>query len=228
MTQKLVLLAAQGLVDKAESWSGAGDNCSSKATSKARGGAKFALVTHTEEIGYFAEEAKCQTLCWASSHKRDHLKLEPPKEVLGYAASAIKLAAKSAALPFFPEVALSCFTECKKGEQIYRAHPRLHREGAWFDWACFRFERESGDDSQEMPGQAWLFLDLTKPLLVGSCSNLRPLFPGWVGNLASGGGGRCAITAPMHDAQKPSAAKSSRSSMGNTRNHTSVALLTSK
>jgi hypothetical protein len=163
-TKRLVLMTAQGLVDVTISRNGYGksNNTGEPPKEQTIGGTKFVIEVFAKEVGFLGEEEIHHTLSWTSSHKEDHPPtLEPPREALDHIVSIVDKARQSAGLEYFPEVTLPCFTECKRGDQIYRSHPNYRKDGPWFDWAYFLFEYETGDDSQEIPGQTWFFVDLS-------------------------------------------------------------------
>jgi hypothetical protein len=62
-------------------------------------------------------------------------------------------------------VTFSCFTEHKRSDHIYRAHPDYRKGGPWYNWAYIEFgPDDTGEESHLYPAQIWFFVDLLKPI----------------------------------------------------------------
>jgi hypothetical protein len=60
-------------------------------------------------------------------------------------------------------VTFSCFTEHKRGDHIYRAHPDYHKGGLWYNWAYLEYgPDDTGKESHLYPAQIWFFFNLLK------------------------------------------------------------------
>jgi hypothetical protein len=62
-------------------------------------------------------------------------------------------------------VTFSCFTEHKRGDHIYRAHPDYRKGGSWYNWAYVEFgPDDTGKESHIYPAQILFFVNLLKPI----------------------------------------------------------------
>jgi len=210
LTQKLTIGLAQGLVDPNQY------RCQSEDVDNTTGrlkGTPFSVDVYAEEENFAGDLVYHRHLRWTSRHKKDHPTLMPPKEALDFLVQIVETAMLSSSLSRLPEVSFSCFTEYKVGDQIYRAHPNYRKDGSWYDWAYFKYEYDSEDPSQIIPGQIWFFVDLSEPIMVNCTGDsfeddnsfdLRTFFPNWVDNGADDDDG-CfyAVITSMRDVPSP-------------------------
>jgi hypothetical protein len=71
------------------------------------------------------------SLHWHSSHKKDHPSVEPELATQRFLLDLL-LDAVNGNTCQIKMVTLSCFTEHKRGDHIYRAHPDYHKGGPWY------------------------------------------------------------------------------------------------
>jgi hypothetical protein len=104
------------------------------------------------------------SLCWLSSHKKDHPLVEPELTTHRFLLDHL-LDAVDGNTCQIDMVTFSCFTEHKRGDHIYRAHPDYCKGGPWYDWAYVEFSPDdTGKESHLYPAQIWFFVDLLKPI----------------------------------------------------------------
>jgi hypothetical protein len=104
------------------------------------------------------------SLCWLSSHKKDHPSVEPELTAQRFLLDLL-LDAVDGNTCQIDMVTFSGFTEHKRGDHIYRAHPDYRKGGPWYDWAYVEFgPDDTGKESHLYPAQIWFFVNLLKPI----------------------------------------------------------------
>jgi hypothetical protein len=104
------------------------------------------------------------SLCWLSSHKKDHPLVEPELTTQRFLLDLL-LDAVDGNTCQINMVTFSCFTEHKRGDHIYRAHPDYRKGGPWYDSAYVEFvPDDTGKESHLYPAQIWFFVNLLKPI----------------------------------------------------------------
>jgi hypothetical protein len=104
------------------------------------------------------------SLCWLSSHKKDHPSVEPELTAQRFLLDLL-LDAVDGNTCQVEMVTFSCLTEHRRGDYIYRAHPDYRKGGPWYDWAYVEFgPNDTGEESHLYPAQIWFFVDLLKPI----------------------------------------------------------------
>jgi hypothetical protein len=100
------------------------------------------------------------SICWLSSHKMDHPLVEPELTTQRFLLDPL-LDAVDGNTCQINMVTFSCFTEHKRGDHIYRAHPDYHKGGPWSNWAYVEFgPDDTGKESHLYPAQIWFFVNL--------------------------------------------------------------------
>jgi hypothetical protein len=104
------------------------------------------------------------SLHWLSSHKKDHPSVEPELTTQRFLLDLL-LDAVDGNTCQINMVTFSCFTEHKRGDHIYRAHPDYHKGGPWYNWAYLEYgPDDTGKESHLYPAQIWFFVNLLKPI----------------------------------------------------------------
>jgi hypothetical protein len=93
------------------------------------------------------------SLRWLSSHKKDHPSVEPELTAQRFLLDLL-LDTVDGNTCQIDMVTISCFTEHRRGDHIYRAHPDYHKGGPWYDWAYVEFgPDDTGEESYLYPAQ---------------------------------------------------------------------------
>jgi hypothetical protein len=77
------------------------------------------------------------SLCWLSSHKKDHPSVEPELTTQRFLLDLF-LDTVDGNTCQIDMVTFSCFTKHKRGDHIYRAHPDYCKGGPWYDLGLCR------------------------------------------------------------------------------------------
>lgn len=163
LSEKMVLDIATGLVNEAHSRqfpnSGVDSNVSAARATH------FALDISSSAATSGVDDTLSLSLRWLSSHKKDHPSIQPEVTALNFLRDLLLHAIDGNTCQIGDTVTFPCFTEYKKGDDIYRAHPDYRKDGPWYDWAYVEFgPDDTGDDGQCYPSQIWYFVDLRNPI----------------------------------------------------------------
>jgi hypothetical protein len=161
LSEKMVLDIVTGLVNDANArqhLNPESNNFSSSAT-------QFAIdVANMASEGVGQGKTLTLSLHWLSSHKKDHPLVKPELTAQRFLLNLL-LDAVDGNTCQINMVTFSCFTEHRRGDQIYRAHPDYRKGGPWYDWAYVEFSPDdTGEESHLYPAQIWFFVNLLKPI----------------------------------------------------------------
>jgi hypothetical protein len=126
---------------------------------------QFAIdVANKASEGVGQSKTLTLSLHWLSSHKKDHPSVEPELTNQRFLLDLL-FDTVDGNTCHIDRVTFSCFTEHKRGDHIYRAHPDYHKGGPWYDWAYIELSPDdTGKQSHLYLAQIWFFVDFLKPI----------------------------------------------------------------